>query len=342
MHKPFASLKVALVADEATRLALEHECRVAHVTPWHYRYVFKHWKPDLLLVESAWQGRWNSWKYGIAAYPDHAGRSNRRLRAMVSTAKELGIPCIFWSKEDGVHFERFSASASLFDAIFTVDENSVPRYRELVRANVPVNVLMFAVQPAIHHRNGVEAGTDGRGCFLGSYSRHIHPRRRERQEMLFQAANKTGLVVYDRNSNRLSRIYRYPKIQGLEVRRRVRHKKTAATYAAHRFALNVNTVDDSPTMFSRRLIEIMASGGLAVTTPALSVSKNFGDLCHVVDTVEEAQFLFDRLHQGWTLQDREMVRGACDHVHQHHTWAHRLQQIADAARCCHTPLLPVA
>ena len=334
MSQPFAKLKIALVADDATRLALQHECQVAHLTPWHYRHVFRHWKPDLLLVESAWQGRWNSWKYGIAAYPDHPRRTNEQLQNMVLAAKERGIPCIFWSKEDGVHFERFSASASLFDAIFTVDANCVPRYRNMVGKNVPVDVLMFAVQPAIHHCNGTVAGADRRGCFLGSYSRHIHPRRRERQEMLFEAACKTGLVVYDRNSNRPSPIYRYPQMPGLEIRRRVAHAKTAPTYATHRFALNVNTVDDSHTMFSRRLIEIMASGGMAVTTPALSVAQLFPGLCHVVDNKTQAENLFVRLHREWTEADREMVRAACDHVHQNHTWAQRLQQIADVARRC--------
>ena len=104
MPKPLASLKIALVADEATRLALHNECQVAHLTPWHFRHVFRHWKPDLVLVESAWQGPWNSWKYRIAAYPDHPLRNNLALQKMVSAARELGIPCIFWSKEDGVHF----------------------------------------------------------------------------------------------------------------------------------------------------------------------------------------------------------------------------------------------
>lgn len=331
MSQPFAKLKIALVADEATRLALQHECQVAHLTPWHYRHVFRHWKPDLLLVESAWQGRWNSWKYRIAAYPDHPRRTNEQLQKMVFAAKERGIPCIFWSKEDGVHFERFSASASLFDAIFTVDANCVPRYRHMVGKNVPVDVLMFAVQPAIHHRNGTVAGADRRGCFLGSYSRHIHPRRRERQEMLFEAACKTGLVVYDRNSNRPSPIYRYPQLPGLEIRRRVAHAKTAPTYATHRFALNVNTVDDSPTMFSRRLVEIMASGGLAVSTPALSITRQFAGLCHVVDSTEEAGELFQRLQKGWDARDRAMASEAYETVHRDHTWTLRLESICQAA-----------
>lgn len=332
--QPFAKLKVALVADEPTRLGLARECRVAQVTPWHYSHVFRRWKPDLLFVESAWQGLWNSWKYRIAAYPGHPGRCNRRLLRMVARAKELRIPCVFWSKEDGVHFDRFVDSASAFDAIFTVDANCVPRYRERVGSQIPVQVLMFAVQPAIHRRNGTEGGTDPRGCFLGSFSHHIHPRRRERQMMLFQAGGKTGLVVYDRNSNRLSRIYRYPGMPGIDVRRRLPHAKTAQAYASHRFALNVNTVDDSPTMFSRRLVEIMGSGGLAVTTPALSVAEQFAGLCHVVDSPEETETLFDRLQCGWSAQDKEMVRAAHDHIHSHHTWTHRLMQVADVARGC--------
>ena len=95
-------------------------------------------------------------------------------------------------------------------------------------------------------------------------------------------------------------------------------------------SLNLNTVDDSETMFSRRLIEIIACGGLAVTTPALSVEKHFKEYCHVVDAREEAMALFSRLKYGYTPQDREMMRAGAEFVLNNHTYRHRLETIIDA------------
>ena len=78
---------------------------------------------NFLLVESAWQGYKNRWKYKIASYPDVPKRNNHALRRLVERAKDKGIPTVFWNKEDGVHFDRFINSAKLFDHVFTVDEN---------------------------------------------------------------------------------------------------------------------------------------------------------------------------------------------------------------------------
>jgi spore maturation protein CgeB len=94
-------------------------------------------------------------------------------------------------------------------------------------------------------------------------------------------------------------------------------------------SLNVNTVEDSETMFSRRLIEIIASGGLAVTTPAKSVDKYFKDYCHVVTTENEARDLFRQSKNGWRNQDAEMVCAGADYIRRNHTWTHRVQTILE-------------
>src|SRR3989442_9009585 len=300
------NLKVALIADELTRSCLSFECQVRDITPLNYKVLLKLWKPDVLFVESAWQGRGNAWKYKIASYPDRPERNNHALRRVVAYARELGIACVFWNKDDGVHFERFISSASLFDFIFTVDENCVPRYRAIVKPTVPVAPLMFAVQPAIH-RPSPKGYVHRRACFVGSHSWHVHDRRRQRQEILFAASSEVGLTVFDRNSGRSSADYRYPNLPWLTVRPSVPHTKTAQIYGDYMVSLNVNTVEDSATMFSRRLIEILACGGLAVTTPALSVDRHFKEYCYVVSTEEEARDLFGRLKNGLTKRERSMV-----------------------------------
>lgn len=322
--------RIALIADAFTTECLRAEADINPVGPLNYPILFRIKKPDFLLVESAWQGHRNSWKYRIAAYPDHPERTNTTLARVIASARRLGIPTVFWNKEDSAHFDRFIGSAKLFDHIFTVDENCIPRYRAVVEPHVTVSTLMFAVQPKLHNFSGI-APKYSRACFVGSYSRHIHSRRRELQHMLFEAAaRELGLTVFDRNSDRSSSNYRYPDHIPMDMRPSVSYEETAQIYKDYLVSLNVNTVVDSPTMFSRRLVEILACGGLAVTTPALSMERLFAPYCHIVSSSEEASELFSRLRRdGLSAKDREMMAAGAEHVMKQYTWSHRLQQIRE-------------
>lgn len=322
-------LRIALLSDELTAACLQPEGRILHVTPLNYRWVLKMRRPDVLFVESAWHGSGKAWKYRVAAYPDELRRTNRTLVSMVSYARDLGIPTVFWNKEDGVHFDRFIDSARHFDHIFTVDENCIARYRAVVAPEVSVNTLLFAVQPAMHSFSGFDFKFN-RGNFVGSYSSHIHNRRRAWQDMLFGEAlrNGLGVTVIDRNSDRKAAHYRYPSAPGLTVLPAVKHGATAQVYKDHLVSLNVNTVEDSATMFSRRLVEILACGGIAVTNPSPAVERYFKDYCHVIHDADQARELFGRLRHGPGKEDLERARAGAAYVLGQHTWAQRLEEVA--------------
>lgn len=324
----FFKLKIALVADELTNSCLGFECQVRHVTSLNYKLLFGIWKPDLLFVESAWHGRANSWKFKIAAYPGNLQRNNHSLSRVVDYAKKRGIPTIFWNKEDGIHFDRFIDSAKLFDHIFTVDENCISRYRAVVDPSVTVNTLMFPVQPVTHCFTGFHFK---RNCanFVGSYSHHVHDRRRFWQDLMFNAVEHVGLdlVVVDRNSDRKSENYRYPLLLGLKVFPALPHVKTAQIYKDNLISLNVNTIENSATMYSRRLVEIIACGGIAVTNPSPAVERYFKDYCHVVYDMEGAANLFERLKHGPSADDLARAEAGARYVLAEHTWAHRLEEI---------------
>lgn len=324
-----SSLHVALVADELTRSCLAEECVVTDIPSRGFAGVLRRQRPDVLFVESAWHGIGGSWKYKIASYPGYMLRSNRRLRRLVATARDLGIPTVFWNKEDGVHFARFIDSARLFDHVLTVDANCVERYAAAMGTDASVGVMPFPIQPAIHNFSGFNFRTN-EANFVGSYSTHIHDGRRAWQQMAFGAALESGLglTIYDRNSDRPSQIYRYPDWPGLNVRPAVDHTRTAQIYKDHLVSLNVNTVTDSETMFSRRLVEILACGGIAVTSPARSVDSMFRDYCHVIATQDEAHDLFERLRHGPSNDDLERARNGADYVVRNHTWAQRLAQVS--------------
>lgn len=325
----FQNLKIALISDSLTSTCLKRVCKVQDLTPLNYKLVLKYWKPDLLFTEATWHGWRKRWQYKVASFPDHRKRNNRAFQNVAAYARDLNIPSLFWNREDGVHFERFIDSASCFDHIFTVDSNCIEKYKARIPHTKTVNALMFAAEPSLHYPSA-----DGfkykRACFLGSYSLHVHDQRRHWQDMLFQAAAPLGLTVFDRNSDRKSDRYRYPELSWMDVKKSLPHDKTPAAYRDYMVSLNVNTVTDSDTMFSRRLVEIMSCGGITVTTPAQSVTRLFADHCHIVSSTTEANDLLARFaRDGASPQDISQARAAAAHVHQHHSWSNRLMQIMD-------------
>ena len=198
----------------------------------------------------------------------------------------------------------------------------------MVSANVTVNTLMFPVQSATHHFTGFNFKYH-RANFVGSYSHHVHDKRRIWQDLMFGALQDTdfGLTVIDRNSDRKSDNYRYPVLPGLEVRSAIPHFKTAQIYKDYLVSLNVNTIEDSATMYSRRLVEILACGGIAVTNPSPAVDRYFREYCHIVRNTEEATALFCRLKHGPTADDLARAEAGALYVLAEHTWAHRLEEI---------------
>lgn len=321
---------IALVSDSLTRHSLASECEVIVLTPLNWRVLLRVFRPDFLLVESAWSGLRDSWKYRIAAYPDHPERNNRKLADLVRFARDRGIPTVFWNKEDSVHFSRFIESAKLFDHVFTVDENAVAAYRRVVAPTTTVEVLPFPVQTRFHRFTGFDF-KHVRANFVGSYSRHIHDRRRLWQDGVFGAAVESGLglTIIDRNSDRRSNTYRFPELPGVDVLPAVEYPETARIYRNYLVSINVNTIEDSATMYSRRLAEIIACGGIAVTNPTPAVERYFADYCHTVANAEEARELFGRLRHGPSADDLARAEAGARYVAAEHTWARALDRVVE-------------
>ncbi len=323
---PFSNLKVALISDELTRSCLAPEVEIFNITPWNYKVGLKLWKPDIFLVESAWNGYFYSWKNRIASYPDHPSRNNQTLARVVNYAKELGIKTVFWNKEDGIHFDRFISSASLFDYILTVDSNCIIKYKQRIKHDVKVGTLMFAVQPKIHYFQDFNL-QHKKASFVGSYNHLQHGERRKWQDMAFNTSSYFGLDIYDRRSSAFSNNYKYPDFPNALYKKRVPHTKTGDVYRNYIVNLNVNSVTNSPTMFSRRLIEIIACGRLAITNPSPAVDAYFKDYCQVVNTSEKLKEIYIKLNDGYTTQDKEILKTGSDYAIKHHSYVQRLEDI---------------
>jgi hypothetical protein len=327
----FGNLKIALVSDYFTADCLSAECRVRSMSRTDYRDVISNWKPDLVLVESAFHGVDGSWRYELAKQSKLLRlRKPTAIFQLVDFARSAGVPTVFWNKDDGPFFDAFIDVAKAFDYVFTTDNDCLDRYRQQVPSHVPVNTLVMPYQPASHNFSGFNF-IRNEACFTGSYYRRILNERRRFLDMMFDICEESQmrLNIFDRNHDRLSRHFefRFPKKSQLRLHGKVPHRDTARIYKTHAVSINVNSVTNSETMFSRRLLEILACGGIMVTNPSRAVERHFRDFCHVVNTHEEARELFSRLRHGPSRQDLERAEAGAMYVRQHHTWEHRLEEI---------------
>ncbi len=328
---PFKHLKMALVTDYFTTDCLSVECQIKCLTRQNYRDVIRNWKPDLVFVESAFHGVGGNWRYELARQPKWLRWGQpKAIFDLLAFARSSGVPTVFWNKDDGAFFEHFIEVAKAVDHVFTTDIACIEGYRQHLPTGVSANVLMMPYQPRFHFFNGFNF-THHEACFTGSYYRRILSERRRFLDMVFDAGRQAGMRVnvFDRNHDRFSRHFefRYPNNDHLPVHPRVSHRKTADVYKKYALSLNVNSVTESETMCSRRLLEILACGGIAVTNPSRAVDRHFRDYCAVVASHEEALALFSRFKHGPSKTDLERAEAGAAYVRQHHTWAHRLEAL---------------
>lgn len=323
-------LVVASILDEMSAASFGPECHLVTLTPSGWREVLERQPPDLLLVESAWKGAGGSWEYLIGTYSHPESIGLPQLRELVRWHRERGIPTVFWNKEDPVHFEKFAEAAQLFDVVFTTDSNCVPRYRAIKNlAAHTVDVLMFAAQPRIHFPAGLEQ-RDRRPVFAGTFYKNRHPKRREQMEWLLDGATPFDLRIFDRMGGEESDAFGYPERFRPHIVGGVPYSEMVDVYRQSRVFLNANSVVDSPTMFSRRVFELLACGTPVVSTPSRGIEEVFGKQVAVATSVDEVEGALRRLLDS----DAHWLRISGDgfsEVARRHLYEDRLRTVAEAA-----------
>ena len=232
-------------------------------------------KPKLLLVESAWHGNDDSWQYRVASYEKNMGDE---LKDLITWCKGESIPTVFWNKEDPVHYDRFIDSAKLFDIILTSDVRCTEQYQSEV-GHKRVHALPFAAQPSIHNPVRDEPRS-AEVCFAGSYYANRFEQRREDMDNILKPALDYGLEIFDRNHGLVipgTDHFRFPDIYQNAIQGRLEYDDMIKAYRKYKVFLNVNSVKNSLTMFSRRVFELLACGTPVITTPSVGISQLLGD-----------------------------------------------------------------
>ena len=315
---------VAAILDTFSEYSLRHEVDLVLVSPKSWRAQMERRRPVCLFVESAWRGNNGVWQNRIVGYED---LEDNLLREVLEYCSSAGIPTVFWNKEDPPHFDNFLGAAKEFDFVFTSDEDCVPRYREAL-GHDRVYVLPFAAQPRLHNPSRDRGWPRYPVCFAGSWVSNRYPGRAETLRQLLDPSIHHGLHIFDRNLSRMDfgTDYRFPEEYSEAIRGTLTYDEMLTAYRCYDVMLNVNTITESPTMFARRVFESLACGTPVISSESVGMRRMLGEHVRVAGSEEETA-----RHLQELLGDEEGRRReghmAYRHVHEHHTYRHRMDEV---------------
>ncbi|MEA1937760.1 MAG: glycosyltransferase, partial [Pseudomonadota bacterium] len=326
-------LRVAAILDVFSFNCFKPEANFLNLGYATWQEELMRHKPDLLLVESAWHGRDQKWKGSLIDIED---RPDTEIRPLVAYCKAHGIPTVFWNKEDPTNYHHFIACAKLFDHIFTTDADRIEAYKAEC-GHDRIYALPFAAQPLIHNPVRFEpAQLMDRPrlhdiCFAGGWygSKKHSDRKKDLPIVLDAAIRYVDFHIFDRFhslSARQKKSYRFPRKYQRFIRGHLDYDRMVSAYRKYRVFLNTNSVSNSPTMFARRVFELMASGTPVLSTPSVGMEAMLGAHVYVArDTGEAAshlQFLLDDEERR-----RRLAHLAFRHVMREHTYDRRFADI---------------
>lgn len=308
------------VMDEFTQGCFGSDVNLIQPRTDNWYALSEKYNPILMFIESAWKGNSGNWQYRVSRYSNKPGNE---IAQLCTFFKNESIPTVFWNKEDPVHHDRFMDSASLAEYIFTTDENMISSYKSKT-GNSNVYVLPFAAQPSLHKPCSL-INRKNKSCFAGSWYGNRHAERGEVIVWLLDAAKKYGLDIYDRNYSLGHSPF--PDKYQQNVIGSLPYLELCEEYKKYRVFLNVNSVTNSPTMFSRRVFELMACGTPIVSTYSQGIKELFeSDAVWLVDSKKEAYKAIEVLMTDDKEWRRRSLLGIRE-IFQKHTYAHRLNYI---------------
>ena len=328
-------VRVAGILDEFSYNSFKYECDLVALRYSGWEQQFDEHQPDLFLCESAWSGHDSEarpWKGRIYASENFKGENRGELLKILDLCRKRGIPTVFWNKEDPSHYDdkkhNFVDTALRFDHIFTTDSRSAKRYR-LEHGHSSVHVLQFAVQPKLF--NPIEVKDRTRDVvFAGSwYSNHVQ--RSADMTTMFDAVERSDrdLKIYDRfyGSDDPTKIFpdrfRYalnPPVKGAAM---------ARVYKESEIGMTINTETQSPTMFARRIFELMACNTFVVSNYSNGVNALFGNDVLYLDQEPNGLKTLDS-EQMAVARERNLRRVLIEH-----TYRKRFETILDVAKVPH-------
>nr|WP_319374361.1 FkbM family methyltransferase [uncultured Methanobacterium sp.] len=283
--KELNDIKVAVILDEFSYNCFKYEFNAISVDPSNWLEIFETEKPDLFICESVWSGvdsELRPWKGQIYSSVNFKSENRGILLDILKYCNGNGITSIFWNKEDPTHYDddihNFVDTALKFDHIFTTAEECVQKYKDEY-GHQSVHLLMFGAQPQLF--NPIEEQERSEDIIFAGSWYNTHVQRCNEMKEIFDNILDSGynLKIYDRayhtHKDDQNRIFPDKYVEFINPPLPFDQVKTV--YKESKYALNINTVTDSNTMFARRVFELMLCNSLVLSNYSKGMKKIFGD-----------------------------------------------------------------
>ena len=146
-NKDIKKLNIACILDRFSYDCFKYEGNFHQLGIYNWKKIIDKIKPDLLFVESTWEGHKQEWINRIANMEIHRDKT---LIEITNYCRKNSIPTVFWAKEDPTDFYVFSEASKYFEYIFTTDINCISKHKEILGHN-NVYLLPLAAQPQLHN-----------------------------------------------------------------------------------------------------------------------------------------------------------------------------------------------
>lgn len=303
--------------DEFTFGSYRAECDLYQLTPSNWEAELAAFAPELLFIESAWRGKDELWGSKV-------GHTSQELQGIVGWCRQRGVPTVFWNKEDPVHFETFLNTAMLFDRVFTTDIDCIHRYKAALK-HEQVFLLPFACQPNNNHPIETFERKDA-FCFAGAYYVRYPDRTRDLGNFIGELPAFRPIEIYDRNFGKNDPNYQFPPEYQPYIVGTLPFDQIDKAYKGYRYAINLNSIKQSQTMFARRVFELMASNTITVSNFSRGIRLLFGDLVVTTDSGHEVVRHLEAV-AGDAVRSAKLRLAALRKVLSEHTYEHRLAYV---------------
>jgi spore maturation protein CgeB len=292
------SHRIGIVCDEFFYESICDAADFVYLTPENWREALEQGL-DALLFVTAWRGLHEEWK-GVASISSMSFNPKRTAALeLLDTCGSMGIPRIFYSKEDPPNYEIFLDFAKKCDYIFTSAKECVPYYQQDCGTQA-VGAVCFGINPQFHNPIGFRRfPKEDTVLFSGSWMMK-YPDRCKEISVIFDGIVQSGhgLHIIDRNYP-TNKNYMFPDRYFPFVSPALPHDVLQKVHKLFDWAININSVKASETMFANRAFELQANGVLLLSNFSVGVNELLPTVQMVQDGTE-----VERILAGFTDEER--------------------------------------
>lgn len=279
-------LRIGIVADIFTYENLNYQYDCMYIKPGQKieSNMF-----DIFFCESVWGGIDESWRDEVFMFDK---LKHTKIVAIINRCKKLNIPTIFYAKEDPIFFDNFKNCALLFDLVITTCMECVNKYK--LMGCKKVMYTTFLINPIIH--NPIKHNIVDRIAFPGSYYQFIDNRVNIMDNILNANNSNNKIDIYDRQhvhnkaTDQIKKMQinkdkcKFPTKYKLNIYPSLTYSQIIdQVYKKYKYILNINSISDSKTMFSRRVMEVAGCGTNIISNNSIGMINIFGDNITILD-----------------------------------------------------------